>query len=104
MTANLFLQQFAERQLKELLRLAAVRTKVLAACEPRRGRLPLMFSRMVRLIGCNAVTQHDAALSVQAGFAGRELSVLWPETPQWNLREGNAKLFSHAFLAERKER
>ena len=104
MTANLFLHQFAERQLRELLRLAAARTKVLAACEPRRGRLPLAFSRMVRLIGCNAVTRHDAALSVQAGFAGRELSALWPEAVQWNLREGSAKWFSHAFLAERKER
>jgi len=104
MTANLFLHQFAERQLKELLRLAATRTKVLAACEPRRGRLPLMFSRMVRLIGCNAVTRHDAELSVLGGFAGREISALWPETQQWNLRERSARMFSHAFLAERKER
>ncbi len=104
MMANLFLHQFPERQLGELLRLAVGRTKALAACEPRRGRLPLTFSRMVRLIGCNAVTRHDAALSVQAGFAGRELSALWPEKQQWNLREGSAKLFSHAFLAERKEK
>jgi len=104
MMANLFLHQFPERQLKELLRLAAARSNVLAACEPRRGRLPLAFSRMVRLIGCNAVTRHDAALSVQAGFAGRELSALWPETPEWRLQEGNANLFSHAFLAVREER
>jgi hypothetical protein len=104
MVVNLFLHQFAERQLKELLRLAAARTKVLAACEPRRGQLPLVFSRMVRLIGCNAVTRHDAELSVQGGFAGLELSALWPEKQQWHLQEGSAKLFSHTFLAVREER
>lgn len=104
MVANLFLHQFPERQLKELLRLVAARTKVMAACEPRRGRVPLAFSRMTGLIGCNAVTRHDAALSVQAGFAGRELSALWPEKQQWRLREGSARWFSHTFLAEWKER
>jgi hypothetical protein len=104
MVVNLFLHQFPERQLRELLRLAAARTKVLVACEPRRGQLPLVFSRMVRLIGCNAVTRHDAALSVQAGFAGLELSALWPEKDLWRLQEGSAKLFSHTFLAVREER
>ena len=30
------------------------------------------------LIGCDAVTCHDAPVSVRAGFTGRELSALWP--------------------------
>jgi hypothetical protein len=51
------------------------------------------------LIGCNAVTRHDAAASVRAGFAGRELSALWPARPGWRLREGRAGLFSHLFVA-----
>jgi hypothetical protein len=101
MLANLFLHHFKENQLAELLRLASERTRVFAGCEPRRSGLPLAFSRMVGLVGCNAVTRHDAVVSVKAGFAGRELSALWPSAHPWRLQEGRARLFSHAFLAER---
>ncbi len=101
MIANLFLHHFSQEELTRMMRLAAVRTKLFAACEPRRGRLPLMFSNLVGFIGCNAVTRHDAVLSVRAGFAARELSALWPANPQWRLQERSAGWFSHAFLAER---
>jgi hypothetical protein len=101
MFANLFLHHFPERQLAALLGLAAERTRMFAACEPRRSRLPLAFSRLVRLAGCNAVTRHDAVLSVRAGFEGQELSALWPGGKEWRLQERSARLFSHAFLAER---
>ncbi len=103
MTANLFLHQFQEGELAELLGLVTERTGVFAACEPRRAGLPLAFSRMTGLIGCNAVTRHDAVLSVRAGFAGKEISGLWPEKGRWRLQEGSARWFSHVFLAERKE-
>ena len=103
MMANLFLHHFSGPRLSELLRLAAARTRVFAACEPWRTRTGLAFSRMLRLIGCNAVTCHDAVASVRAGFAGRELSALWPAEGQWRLREQTAKLFTHAFVAERAE-
>jgi hypothetical protein len=101
MVANLFLHHFEEKELARLLALAAARTDVLAVCEPRRGILPLAFSRTVGLLGCNAVTQHDAVASVRAGFAGSELSALWPAKREWRLREGRSGLFTHAFLAER---
>jgi hypothetical protein len=99
--ANLFLHHFSGSELSEMLRLAAGRTRVFAACEPWRSRTGLFFSRMLRLIGCNAVTCHDAVASVQAGFAGRELSALWPAGREWNLRERGAKVFTHAFVAQR---
>ena len=104
MTANLFLHQFKEGALVELLGLVMERTGVLAACEPRRAGMPLAFSKMTGFIGCNAVTRHDAVLSVRAGFAGKEISGLWPEKSQWRLQEGSARWFSHVFLAERNQR
>ena len=51
---------------------------VLLATEPRRGSFPLAAARLLWAIGANDVTLHDAAASVRAGFAGKELSALWP--------------------------
>ena len=64
-------------------RAAAFRTTaplapLLLATEPRRGSFPLAAARLLWAIGANDVTLHDAAASVRAGFAGKELSALWP--------------------------
>lgn len=99
--ANLFLHHFERDELARLFALAAARTDVFVACEPRRARLPLAGSRMLGLIGCNDVTRHDAVLSVRAGFSGRELSALWPVDSGWTLEEGRAGVFSHLFVAYR---
>ena len=98
-TANLFLHHFSSEPLAQLLALAAQRTRLFAACEPRRAPLALGGSRLVGLLGCNAVTRHDAVASVRAGFRGRELSALWPDGPGWRLSEHRAGLFSHGFTA-----
>jgi hypothetical protein len=101
--ANLFLHHFDDAQLALLLPAIAERTDAIFACEPRRGRLPLGASHLVRLIGANAVTREDAVLSVRAGFADNELSALWPhERSDWHLKEYAAGLFSHCFFAMRK--
>jgi hypothetical protein len=99
--ANLFLHHFSAEQLRELFRLAAERTNVLVACEPRRSPLALHAARLLSLIGCNAVTRHDAVVSVRAGFTARELSTLWPAQENWQLTEKPAGLFSHCFIARR---
>jgi hypothetical protein len=101
MIANLFLHHFSRPQLAELMQLAAERTTLFAACEPWRSRVALAFSQMLGLIGCNAVTRHDAVVSVRAGFAGQELSSLWPARSQWRLQERSAGMFTHTFVAER---
>ena len=101
MLANLFLHHLADKPLGELLRLAAARTNLFIACEPRRSALGLAVARWLRLFGCNEVTRHDAVISVRAGFAGRELSALWPADNQWQLSEQRAGLFSHCFIAKR---
>lgn len=99
-TANLFLHHLEEAPLARLLRLAAQRARGFIACEPRRSVSALLASRMVFALACNDVTRHDAVASVRAGFAGRELSHLWPGEG-WRLKEGLALPFSHCFSARR---
>lgn len=99
--ANLFLHHFTEEPLRKLLRLASKRTHMFVAVEPRRAALPLFVTRWLWAIGCNSVTRHDARVSVRAGFAGRELSELWPDKADWRLIEKRSGLFSHVFVAER---
>ena len=101
MLANLFLHHFDRSQLMAMLRLVAARTDRFICCEPHRSPLALTAAHALGLIGCNAVTRHDAVISVHAGFDGRELSALWPAATQWELREQREGLFSHGFSAQR---
>jgi hypothetical protein len=100
-TANLFLHHFQHERLTQLLLQAARITDLFVACEPRRAALALTGSRLLWAIGCNQVSRHDAVVSVRAGFAGQELSTLWPEQTNWRLREQAAGLFTHCFVAHR---
>lgn len=100
--ANLFLHHFERPQLALLLRLAAARTRLFVACEPRRSRTALAGSRLLGLVGCNDVTRHDAVVSVRAGFSGEEISELWSAPGEWHLEEGRRSIFSHGFSAERR--
>src|SRR5204862_7799085 len=72
-----------------ILLLARVQCKarLFIACEPRRSRLSWLSSCLVGLAGCNAVTRHDAKVSVRAGFKGNELSQLWNSASNWFLRD-----------------
>jgi hypothetical protein len=100
--ANLFLHHFKGAELARLLANISARATLFAACEPRRASLALFASRLVALIGCNAVTRHDAPASVRAGFSGHELSRLWPTADGWRLDESAKGLFSHLFVATRR--
>jgi hypothetical protein len=99
--ANLFLHHLDDASLTRLFVLAAQRSRLLAACEPRRSALALAGSRLLWFIGCNDVTRHDAVASVRAGFRADELSRLWPEDASWQLTERSAPPFSHLFVARR---
>lgn len=102
--ANLFLHHFTDAQLTLLFSEIAEKADAFIAVEPRRSCWPLFFARLVGVIGCNAVTRHDAPVSVLAGFVGRELSALWPRGNEWELTEHRAGLFSHLFVARRKDK
>jgi hypothetical protein len=100
--ANLFLHHFDDARLAELLRQISQRTNLFVAVEPRRSSWPLFCSRLLWAIGCNAVTRHDAVVSVRAGFSGSELSALWPDKNNWRLTEQRVGAFSHLFIARKK--
>jgi hypothetical protein len=50
------------------------------------------------------MTRRDPVSSVRAGFRAQELSDLWLDPENWVLDEYAAGLFSHCFLAIRKQR
>lgn len=100
--SNLFLHQFHNEELVGILRLAAASAGLLIAVEPRRARLTRLSGRLLWFIGCSPVTRHDADISIRAGFYGPELSALWPDRENWVLTERSAGLFSHLFIARRK--
>ncbi len=100
--ANLFLHHFHDEPLSRLLSSIAQRTPLFLACEPRRGALAGLASRLLWAIGCNRVTLHDAAASVRAGFRGGELAGLWPRSQSWDLQERAVGPFSHGFVAHRR--
>jgi hypothetical protein len=97
--ANLFLHHFAGNALQRLLSGIAARSAAFVACEPRRAATALFGSHLVGFLGCNAVTRHDAVLSVHAGFRDAELTAAWPSSRAWQIDEYPAGLFSHCFLA-----
>lgn len=99
--SNLFLHQFKTDDLTEMLRMSARCARVFVALEPRRTWLPRLCGQMLWAIGCNSVTRHDAAISIRAGFSGREISALWPDEGKWELTERAVGLFSHLFIARR---
>jgi hypothetical protein len=101
--SNLFFHQFQTEQLAGLLRLAANSSGLVVALEPRRSWLPRLCGRLLWVIGCGPVTRHDAGISIRAGFAGGELSALWPDRKNWELVERPTGLFSHLFIARRKD-
>lgn len=106
-TSNLFLHHFGDEQLRRLLAQMAELAWLVVACEPRRARYVVRFSRLLWAIGCNDVSIHDAIVSARAGFDGKELSALWPSHEQspgadrWELHERRAGFFSHCFAARR---
>jgi len=100
-TANLVLHHLSEAELGRLFAAIETRTRLFVACDPRRGSLGLLAARCLGLIGCNDVTRHDARVSVRAGFAGQELTRLWPSAARWQTTERAAGLFSHLFVARR---
>ena len=102
--ANLFIHHFEHDEIATLLGDIALRCSTFVCCEPRRAMLPLMASRMTRLIGAGPVTRSDAVTSIHAGFSGKELSHLWPKRKDWVLHEYPAGLFTHCFIASRKRR
>ena len=98
---NLFLHHLKETEITRLFSSLAAKTTLFAAAEPRRTTLARWGAASLGLLGCHAVTRHDARVSVEAGFAAKELGALWPSRPGWFLQENSAGPFTHFFCAAR---
>lgn len=99
---TLFLHHFQPSALAALLAAVADSTDAFVACEPYRSALSRIGSRLLLLLGANAVTRHDAVTSVAAGFADHEISALWPASSDaWLIEEYCGAPFTHCFAARR---
>jgi hypothetical protein len=98
--ATLFLHHFQDSDLRELLRGVVSQSRAFIAIEPRREMLAKVGSRLIGLLGTNAVTREDAVKSVAAGFTDDEITAAWPATDTaWWTQEFRVLPFSHAFIA-----
>jgi hypothetical protein len=98
--ATLFLHHFKDSELRELLRGVISRSRAFIAIEPRREMLAKVGSRLIGLLGTNAVTREDAVKSVDAGFTGAEITAAWSVSDKtWWTREFRVLPFSHGFIA-----
>lgn len=100
--ANLFLHHFDNPGITRLFTALARKSTSFAAAEPSRNYFGFLATQTLGLIGCHPVTRHDARVSVEAGFCGRELSALWP-SPGWKMREVSSGPFTHFFSAQKRE-
>ena len=96
---NLFLHHLKEAQITRLFSALAAKVTLFAAAEPRRTRLARCGAAALGLLGCHAVTRHDARVSVEAGFTAQELGALWPSRSGWVLQENPVGPFTHFFSA-----
>ena len=99
--ATLFLHHFQNSELRALLGGVVSQSRAFIALEPRREILARLGSRLIGLLGTNAVTREDAVKSVDAGFTDDEITAEWPATEnRWWTREFRLLPFSHVFIAE----
>jgi 2-polyprenyl-3-methyl-5-hydroxy-6-metoxy-1,4-benzoquinol methylase len=99
-SANLFLHHFSNPDLQSLFAALHQRALVFIATEPRRNTVALGSTALLRAIGANDVTLHDAAASVRAGFKGAELSRLWPPGYTDQIDERGIGPFTHVFCVD----
>ncbi|MEP6548552.1 MAG: class I SAM-dependent methyltransferase [Gammaproteobacteria bacterium] len=100
--SNLFLHHFTAPALQRLLLATARASDAFVACEPRRDELARLGSRLIAVLGVNAVTREDAVTSVAAGFAHHDLTDAWSVTNDgWRTMEFPAWPFTHCFIAAR---
>ena len=103
--ANLFMHHLSSAELARLLPAIANSARAFVCCEPRRTHTALLGSHLLGMIGCNAITRHDATVSVRAGFRDQELTALWPRADgsvaPWRLSESATGPFTHRFVAWR---
>ncbi len=100
--ANLILHQFEAEDLTVLgNRLRGCRLVV--ACEPARRYVHLAQAKGAAVLGINAVSRHDAVVSVRAGFREHELpEALGLRRPDWDADLSTTLLGGYRMVAARR--
>jgi hypothetical protein len=99
---NLILHQFEDDLLAELGRRWRASARLLVFCEPARHRLHLCQLPLARLAAINYVSRHDARVSIEGGFRGRELArLLGVDAPPWRTQISHTFLGAYRLVAER---
>jgi hypothetical protein len=101
---NLIFHQFNEAELAELGAVLRREARAIVACEPiRRRSSQVLLAALGPLLGANAVTRHDARVSVAAGFQGDELPrALGLRADEWNFRCNETALGAFRMVATRR--
>ncbi len=101
---NLIFHQFNETELAALGAILRQKARAIVACEPARQRSSqALLAVLAPVFGANAVTRHDARLSVAAGFRGDELPRalgLGPEA--WDIATEKTALGAFRMVATRR--
>lgn len=74
--ANLILHQFEDSLLSEIGSRINRHARVILASETARRKRHLHQLKLAKLLGTHPVTDHDAKVSIEAGFVGEELPLL----------------------------
>ena len=102
--ASMILHQFEREDLFELGRKLSQETRVIIASETARRRLHLYQLKLGKILGTNPVTDHDARVSIEAGFLGDELPrFLGLESKVWSWSCQTGILGQYRMTAVRKE-
>jgi len=102
---NLIFHQFSAGELGRLGARLQARARLLVACEPARHRVAQwLLRRFSPLAGLNHVTQHDAQVSIAAGFLHDELPrLLGLDAARWAWRCRTTLLGSYRMIAWRRD-
>jgi len=101
--ANLVLHQFEDQELFRLGQKIDRSTKLILISEPARRNLHLFQLKFARLLGTNYVTNHDARVSIEAGFINDELpNLLGLDLKQWKYNCEVGFLGQYRMIAIRK--
>jgi len=99
---NLILHQFEDDALADLGRQWHDRARLLIFCEPARHMLHLAQLPLARLAGINYVSRHDARVSIEGGFRGRDLPrLLGVDAPPWRCELSHTFLGAYRLIAVR---
>lgn len=98
------LHQFEDAVLQKLFQSVLPHLRVLIFCETARRPLHLIQLPWSNFLGVNYVSRHDARVSIEGGFYGRELQELLCLKPdEWAVETTMTFLGAYRFVAVRKD-